>query len=276
MDLYAKTSYELCKKLTLSYSTSFSQSINLFHKAIRNDIFAIYALVRVGDEIVDTFNGSSDEKRRLLKHLETEVYDALSAQHSANPIVHAFTLTANRYGIGADLIAPYFASMAMDLEPVKYTRNTYAEYIYGSAEVIGLMCLKVFCDGDEKQYQKLSNGAKSLGSAYQKVNFLRDIASDYNERGRVYFPGVSFESFNEAMKKDIISEIKSEFEHARPFIKELPRHSQKPVALSYAYYSELLEKLHATPADTLKQTRVRVADAKKMTLLFQTVLKSKV
>jgi 15-cis-phytoene synthase len=271
MDLYTKTSYELSKILTLRYSTSFSSSSKLFPKDVQPHIFAIYGLVRIGDEIVDTYDGA--QKANKLTALEKETYAAIQDGYSANPIVHSFALSARQFGIDKDLIEPFFESMRMDLRPITYTDATYRKYIYGSAEVIGLMCLKVFTGGNQVQYKKLAAEASALGSAYQKVNFLRDLASDFKDRQRVYFPGVSFQTFDDTVKTEILKDIKKDFKKAKPGIDKLPTSAQKAVALSYAYYSELLKKLEVTPAATIKQSRVRVSDFKKAELLFRSTIK---
>lgn len=270
MDLYTNTSYEAARLLTLRYSTSFGQSSKLFAPAIRKHIYAIYGLVRIADEIVDTYQGKDVAK--ILKDFESETFAALRSGYSTNPIVHAFVTTAKRYGISRDLIKPFFKSMRMDLKPQTYNTHLYKQYIYGSAEVIGLMCLKVFCD-DETRYKRLERGARALGSAYQKVNFLRDIAADFRERGRVYFPGVTFETFTEKKKVALIRDIERDFAKAKPAINALPKTAQKAVAVSYAYYSELLRKLAKTSAETLKTRRVRVSGLKKARLFTKALLK---
>jgi phytoene synthase len=269
MELYTKTSYQLARTLTLNYSTSFGKSSKLFSKDIRNHIYAVYGLVRVADEIVDTYQGK--DMAQLLDELEAHTLLSLKTGFSPNPLVHAFAITAQKHGIKKELIQPFFKSMQMDLESRDYTQKEYETYIYGSAEVIGLMCLKVFCD--EKQYTKLEDGARALGSAYQKVNFLRDIKSDYEERGRVYFPGISFDSFNDLQKSAIIADIKKDFKKAQTSITKLPNNSKKAVSLSFSYYSELLKKLENTSADTIKETRIRVSRPKKLQLLAKTHLK---
>lgn len=275
MELYTKTSYQLAQQLTLQYSTSFGKSISLFSTKIRPHIFAIYALARIADEIVDTYNGTVKVKAKLLNELEAEVAQAVKNQYSANPIVHAFALTAKAYDITSDLIDPFFASMRFDLEKTTYTKEIYQTYIFGSAEVIGLMCLKVFCEGDKKLYKKLVPGAKALGSAYQKVNFLRDIASDFEDRGRVYFPGVQFDMFNEVDKAAIVAEINQELIIAKKALQSLPNSSRNAVLLSYSYYLELLRRIEKTPAEKLKTTRIRVPDTKKVALLFKASLRKK-
>lgn len=273
MNLYDDVAYELSQRITLAYSTSFSSSTKLFPRALRPHIYAIYGLVRIADEVVDTYRG--DDRQTILKKLENEVYDALQRGYSANPIVHSFTQTARAYGIKKELIAPFFASMTMDVRPEVYTQKKYETYIYGSAEVIGLMCLRVFLDGDTAAYKRLEGGARALGSAYQKVNFLRDIAADYKELGRVYFPGVSFDTFNDEVKAVLIYDIENDFKRARGAIAKLPKESRRAVELSLAYYNELLEKLKRTPASVIKRQRIRVNWWGK-TLLFWRALAQRV
>jgi phytoene synthase len=264
MELYTRTSYELSKTLTLRYSTSFGSSTKLFSKDIQPHIFAIYGLVRIADEIVDTYQGGDQSAQ--LDQLEQQTYDAIKTGYSTNPIVHAFAQTAKKFGITKKLIDPFFESMRMDLSPQTYTQKLYETYIYGSAEVIGLMCLKVFLKGDTARYAALTSGARALGSAYQKVNFLRDIASDYADRQRVYFPGVSYETFNDADKNTILADIRGDFSAAQATFGDLPTSVKKAVTLSYNYYNELLKRLENTPAETLKKQRVRVSTMKKLYL----------
>ena len=218
MELYTNVSYRISKQITLDYSTSFGSSTRLFSRAIRPHIYAIYGLVRISDEVVDVYRG--DDSLTLLRELEAEVYATMERGYSTNPVVHAFSQTATKFGIGEQLIRPFFDSMAMDMTPTDYTQELYEQYIYGSAEVIGLMCLKVFVDGHQARYAELESGARALGSAYQKVNFLRDMAADYSELGRVYFPGVSFEQFDEQAKQMIIQDIEAEFATAKRALAE--------------------------------------------------------
>lgn len=262
MDQYTAFSYQTAEKLTRAYSTSFGQSSLLFDKTVRKHIYAIYGLVRVADEIVDTYQGKDAAK--LLKDFEAQTFQALKSGYSTNPIIQAFAVTAKEYGIGRDLIRPFFKSMRMDLKDVTYTQHLYEQYIYGSAEVIGLMCLKVFCLDDE--YKKLESGAKSLGAAYQKVNFLRDIASDYHDRGRVYFPGVRFESFTDRQKQRIEKDIERDLAHAKQALAQLPKSARSAVAVSYAYYTELLNRIKKRDAAYITSHRVRVPDHKKAQL----------
>lgn len=266
MELYEKVAYQVSKLVTERYSTSFSMSSRLFDDSIRADVYAVYGLVRVADEIVDTYRGGDADE--LLARLENDTYAAIARGYDTNPIVHAFALTAKKYGINDTLIRPFFESMAMDLEVTgEYTIERYETYIYGSAEVVGLMCLRVFCGGDDTSYQSLVPGARALGAAYQKVNFLRDVAADHDELGRLYFPGVTYEQFDEVQKARIIEDIEQDFAHAKSYVSKLPDNSRKAVSLSMLYYGELLQKIKATSAETLKQERVRIDGARKLWLL---------
>lgn len=270
MDQYDASCYGASKLITHAYSTSFGLSIRLFEPSLRPHIYAVYGLVRIADEIVDTYAGS--DQRELLDALEKETKRAIITGYSTNPIVHAFTLTAREYSIGSSLITPFFKSMRMDLSPQTYDQKKYETYIYGSAEVVGLMCLKVFLK-DEKRYKELEAPARRLGAAYQKVNFLRDIAADANGLGRWYFPISSAEKFDEKSKNAIINDIKKDFASAKPAIDALPVSSRKAVQLSYEYYGGLLEKIKLTPAVQLMKRRIRVSTPKKVALLIKTSLK---
>lgn len=269
MELYEKTSYELARKLTNNYSTSFSLSSRLFSAAIRPHIYAIYGLVRVADEIVDTYQGPDASK--LLDELESHVLEQLAASSpfSANPIVQAFVTTAQKFSIDPSLIEPFFASMRTDLTAKDFSKEAYNEYIYGSAEVIGLMCLRVFVDGDDAEYEKLAEGARALGSAYQKVNFLRDMKADYEERGRCYFPAVSFSSFSFHQKLLIEADIEKDFVTARSYLNDLPIGARKAVRTSYRYYWQLLETLKKASVEDVKGQRLRVPSSKKLTIYLK-------
>lgn len=270
MDLYNETTRAMSRELTKRYSTSFGWATKLVDIEIRDDVYAIYGLVRVADEIVDTYEGS--DARELLDTLETETYDAIERGFSTNPVVHAFQLTANTYGISKTLIRPFFASMRVDIAPPKhFTQKAYETYIYGSAEVVGLMCLKVFVGGDAKQYSVLKTGASRLGSAFQKVNFLRDFAADSHHLGRVYFPNVTNKWLDEAEKAAIIADIQTDFLAAKPYISALPSNARTAVAVSFTYYSALLDKLVHTPASTICTKRVRISNVRKLWLLARTV-----
>jgi len=270
MEQYSNVSYELSALLTKRYSTSFGTSVTLLEKSLRPHIAAIYGLVRIADEIVDSYRGN--DKSAQLDALEAEVFIAIKKGYSTNPLVHSFAITAAAYNIDASLITPFFASMRTDITAKTFTQKEYVAYIHGSAEVVGLMCLKVFLKGDKKQYKKLAPGATALGSAYQKVNFLRDIKADHDELGRCYFPGITFKSFSEADKRAIIVDIAKDLEKADSAIKQLPSSVRKAVRLSYRYYLELLEKLALTDASILKQRRIRVNDSRKLLLYVRTLL----
>lgn len=274
MELYQRVSYELSRHLTLSYSSSFGLNSRLFKRDIRDHVYAIYGLVRIADEIVDTYTGN--DQRQLLDDLEAETYGALQRGYSPNPVVHAFAHTANRYGIDRELIAPFFASMRMDLTPKAYTSDAYTTYIHGSAEVIGLMCLRIFCLGNTQRYDTLSTGAAALGSAYQKVNFLRDVAADYTVLGRMYFPGVTYETFSEQDKALIVASIQADFSSAQSSLEKLPRNSRAAVMTSVVYYQKLLSRLNTATVATIKTKRLRIATPHKLWLLISTALKYKV
>lgn len=261
---YIDVCYELSEVLTLRYSTSFGMSSKLFPEPIRKHIYAIYGLVRVADEVVDTYRGADAPQR--LDALEQETYLALQTGYSPNPMVQAFACTARAYGIEATLVAPFFTSMRTDLTRTAFDAEGYAAYIYGSAEVVGLMCLKVFVGGDEARYRELEDGARALGSAYQMVNFLRDLRADQEALGRFYFPDADFASFDEAAKQRVVATVEQQFLVARAAIDELPASCRTAVATSYAYYWRLLQKIKRTPAGQLKRTRVRVGDGTKVVL----------
>lgn len=266
MDQYTTTSYKASKLVTTAYSTSFGLSIRLFEASLRPHIYAIYALVRIADEIVDTYDGA--DQRTLLDDLEAQTKQTLQSGYSTNPIIHAFAATARRYKINDSLITPFFESMRMDLSPQSFDQKSYETYIYGSAEVVGLMCLKVFTN-DAKLYTALEPGAKHLGAAYQKVNFLRDIAADAEGLGRWYFPVGSFETFDDITKDVIVKDIENDLKHALVAIAHLPPSSRKAVRLSYQYYKELLQRIKQTPASVLKQKRIRVNDLQKTALFLR-------
>lgn len=264
MQLYTDVSYELARVLTGRYSTSFSLSSRLFGPEVRPHIYAIYGLVRIADEIVDTYKGA--DAGAQLERLETETYEAISSGYSVNPIVHAFAAVARQFGISRELIAPFFASMRSDLTEQKFDQHAYDAYIYGSAEVIGLMCLRIFVQGDDRSYDELKKGARSLGAAYQKINFLRDFKTDYEQLGRVYFPEVTFENFDDAAKNAITSDIERDLRQARASLKQLPPSSRRAVTLSIYYYQRLLDRLTRTPAQTIRTTRLRLPNAYKLWL----------
>ena len=267
--LYNEISTKCSELVTKNYSTSFSLGIYTLNKRIHKDIYSIYGFVRFADEIVDTFHNLDKEK--VLNKFEDETFISIKDNFSTNPILHAFQLTVNKFKIEEKHIKAFLESMRMDLYMKKFNEHEYKKYIYGSAEVVGLMCLKVFCS-EEKSYNKLEPYAISLGSAFQKVNFLRDIRSDYDERGRVYFPSVEFESFTEEEKKKIEDDIEREFNHALLGIKKLPAIARNGVYLSYNYYRELLNKIKRLDHKKIKSERIRVSNFKKFIIFLSTYL----
>lgn len=271
MDLYTTTSYDVAKRLTERYSTSFSTSSTLLTKDLRPHIYAIYGMVRVADEIVDTYRGPDAAEQLERFYDEVIRVRAMDRPYSTNPIVHAFALTAVRYGIDKDLIDPFFNSMRMDLSIQKFDQKAFDTYIYGSAAVIGLMCLKVFVSGDKKRYTRLTPGAERLGLAYQKVNFLRDIGTDQVQLQRRYFPGVT--ELDEAERHAIIADIQQDFDVAKTYITQLPDTAKSAVLLSYRYYQALLDRLKITPVDELHTNRIRVPNIHKFALYLKARVK---
>lgn len=271
VDLYTKTSYEISKRLTTRYSSSFSLSSLLFGSKIRPHIYAIYGLVRIADEIVDTYMGKDQESQ--LTTLEKETYAAIERQYSTNLIVQSFARTAQRFEIDVALIKPFFDSMRMDLHPQEYDDALYATYIHGSAEVVGLMCLRVFTEGDAARLQALTPGAVALGSAYQKVNFLRDITDDRARLGRMYFPGITYEKFNNDDKRAIIDSISDDFGTARTAINQLPSSSRIAVASSYVIYRRLLDKLARASIEEIKSSRIRLSSIEKLMQVVGVILR---
>ena len=267
--LYNKVSYDCSELITKSYSTSFSLGIRTLHWSIHKPIYSIYGFVRFADEIVDTFHDVDKEK--ILNNFEKETFESISNSFSTNPILHSFQNIVNKYNIDHKHIKAFIHSMRMDINKKQFNNDEYKEYIYGSAEVVGLMCLKVFSN-DEQKYKELEEYAISLGSAFQKINFLRDIKNDYQERGRVYFPGVNFESFTIDEKRNIENDIRKEFDHALKGIKRLPSIARSGVYLSYRYYRELLNKIKRLDNHTIKSKRVRVSTPKKILILLSSFL----
>lgn len=267
MDLYTQTAFDCSKLITKTYSTSFSLGIRTLNKRYHEPIYAIYGFVRYADEIVDTFH--DHDKKELLQRFKDDTYISIDEKISLNPVLHSFQDVVNQYQIDHNLIEAFLVSMEMDLSKTDYADPDYKKYIYGSAEVVGLMCLKVFLDGDENKYQELLVSAKHLGSAFQKVNFLRDIKSDYDERGRVYFPGVDFNSFSQEEKSEIEEDIKSDFKEALKGIKKLPKGVRAGVYLAYIYYTVLFRKISRLSPDKVKSERIRVPNTRKFLLLIK-------
>lgn len=273
MNLYDKTSFECSKLITNKYSTSFSLGIKAFDKQFRYPIYAIYGFVRYADEIVDTFH--EYDKLTLLSDFRKETFKAIQEKISLNPVIHSFQQVVNGYGIEMGLIDAFLRSMEMDLDKKAYDPVCYETYIYGSAETVGLMCLRVFTGNNEAQYQSLLSQARSLGAAFQKVNFLRDIQADYQERGRTYFPGIDFDNFTEQDKRRIEADIKNDFDQAFEGIKQLPAGTRLGVYIAYTYYLKLFKKISYTPANVILQKRIRISDTRKMGLYVKAVLQQK-
>lgn len=270
--IFDEVSYSCSEKVTNTYSTSFSLATRLLSKNIRRDIYNIYGFVRFADEIVDSFHNY--DKKTLFNDFSIDLEKALSNKIHLNPILNSFQYTFHKYKINVDLVNSFMKSMRMDLTKKKYnTIEEYKEYIYGSADVVGLMCLKVFVQGNEELYEKLKNSAMKLGSAFQKVNFLRDLKADKEDLNRTYFPNTKFENLNESEKSEIISEIEDDFKHGLSGIKELPIEAKFGVFMAYRYYNQLLKKLKKTPATEIINKRIRVPNLKKLELLTRSYVK---
>ncbi|MFM7823130.1 MAG: phytoene/squalene synthase family protein [Bacteroidota bacterium] len=271
MQQYNDLCLELSSIITQRYSTSFTKGIQTLHKRFHLPIYAIYGFVRVADEIVDTFHGFN--KQLLLDEFKQDTWNAIRNGISTNPVLQAFQLTVNKYKIDDELTEAFLYSMSLDLDKKDYDEAFYNKYIYGSAEVVGLMCLRVFCEGDSKLYDSLVEPARKLGAAFQKVNFLRDLKSDFQERGRVYFPGVDFTKFSEADKKSIEADIQADFDAAYDGIMRLPKGVREGVYAAYVYYLELLRRIEKEPASRVMEMRIRVPDWLKAILLAKAQLK---
>ncbi|MDA9312099.1 phytoene/squalene synthase family protein [Vicingaceae bacterium] len=271
--LYQKASLLSSKVVTNCYSTSFSMGINALGKEIHDPIYAIYGFVRLADEIVDTFH--QQDKKTLLDEFVNETHLAIERKLSLNPVLHSFQWAVNKYNIERPLIDAFIKSMEWDLTKTDYTRAEYEEYIYGSAEVVGLMCLRVFCKGDESEYQKLKFPAERLGAAFQKINFLRDLKDDFDDKGRTYFPNVTIESFNDEQKREIEADILKDFQDGFKGIKDLPKNSKFGVYTAYCYYLALFDKIKGIKADRIRNERIRITDVKKYAILAQCLLKDR-
>ncbi|MAY84910.1 MAG: phytoene synthase [Flavobacteriales bacterium] len=271
--LFLKASLISSRAFTNTYSTSFSLGIKALDKSIHEAIYAIYGFVRVADEIVDTFHDQNKEK--LIHEFQNDTFKAINDGFSTNAILHSFQWAVNHYGIDHNHITAFFDSMIMDLHKTSYNREEYEKYIYGSAEVVGLMCLKVFCHPNDEQYKALIPPARKLGSAFQKINFLRDLKADYFDKGRMYFPNLSIEEFNATTKKTIEAELEDEFAEAFKGIKKLPSNCKFGVYTAYTYYLELFKKIRKKDAELIKNERVRIPDRMKNWLLLRSILRYK-
>jgi 15-cis-phytoene synthase len=273
MDLFHTVSEKCSQVVTEKYSTSFSSAIRLLHKDLRTPIFNIYGFVRFADEIVDTFHDY--DKKALLDQFRKETYEAIDRGISCNPILNSFQCTVNRYHISRDLIEAFFDSMAMDLYKQEYKKDEeFREYIYGSAEVVGLMCLYVFCEGKKETYEQLKSSARSLGAAFQKVNFLRDIKTDYIDLSRVYFPGCDFNNFTENQKILIERDIHNDFHEAYKGILKLPLKARFGVYVAYKYYLSLFKKIKKLKPALVLEQRIRIPNYWKLMIILRAGVKN--
>ena len=264
--IFDNVSFDCSMKVTKAYSTSFSSAVKMLAPSIRQDIYNIYGFVRFADEIVDTFHDF--DKEALFSQFENELNLALTQKISLNPILNSFQHTVNNYNIPMELIDAFMNSMKLDLSKTVYTTvEEYNQYIYGSADVVGLMCLKVFVNGNDEKYEELKHSAMRLGSAFQKVNFLRDLKADYEDLSRTYFPNTDLSRLDEASKQQIIAEIQADFDAGFEGIQKLPIEAKFGVYTAYIYYKKLLSKLQKTPSLEIKNTRIRVPDHEKVGLL---------
>jgi len=269
--LFDDISLKTSKIVTKNYSTSFSLGILFLDKNIRGHIYSIYGFVRLADEIVDSFE--SYDQEYLLGQFEYDLHNAFVNKISLNPILNSFQKTYNEFNIGKDLTDKFMASMAMDLDKKEYNKSSYEEYILGSAEVVGLMCLKVFLDGDNEKYEELKPYAMRLGAAFQKINFLRDLKADYEDLGRSYCPNLDIENFDAKQKNIIEDEIEEDFKVALMGIKKLPKSSRQGVYLAYLYYQKLFLKIKRTPAQKILLERIRIPNLKKIVLMLQSFVR---
>ena len=270
-DLFDKVSVRCSRLTTHAYSTSFSLGIRCLDKDLRDPIYSIYGFVRFADEIVDTFH--EFDKKRLLERFKEETYQSIDEGISLNPILNSFQFTVNHYNIEYELIEQFFKSMEMDLAKISHDHSSFKEYILGSAEVVGLMCLRVFCKGDKEMFEKLKPYAMSLGSAFQKINFLRDLQADYIGMGRTYFPGLEMDQFNENGKRQIEANIKADFDEGFKGIKKLPRSARFGVYVAYVYYLALFRKIQNTPPESILRSRISIKKRHKARLLAYSFLK---
>ena len=271
LSIYNYVSFETSKLVTTAYSTSFSRAVSFLDREIRDAIYSIYGFVRLADEIVDTFHDF--DKQSLIDRFEKNFYEALNEGISLNPVLNSFQLTVKKYNIDDDLIQAFLKSMKLDLSRLEHnSKDETDEYIYGSAEVVGLMCLKVFVNKDEKLYGELKNPARKLGSAFQKVNFLRDLKDDTEDLKRQYFYSLADRKFDEETKAEIIRDIENDFSSSVAGMKKLPRNSRLGVMIAFYYYKNLLKRIKRTPADRLLEKRIRVPDIIKLFLLYKALL----
>ena len=271
--LFDNLSVQVSKMTTHTYSTSFSLGIYFLNNRLRNAIYSVYGFVRVADEIVDSFEGF--DKQYLLEKFKEQTFESIDKRISVNPILNSFQQAVHEYNIDQNLIEVFLKSMEMDLEKVDYTDEKYQQYILGSAEVVGLMCLHVFTEGDQQMFDELKPFAMKLGAAFQKVNFLRDMKDDYQLLGRIYFPGVNMNDFTISAKKQIEDEIENDFHLALVGIKKLPVSSKGGVFLAYMYYQSLFKKIKKLPAHKILNERVRINNGQKFGLMVNSLIINK-
>lgn len=274
IQVYNDVSYRISKIITQKYSTSFSIAVSFLDKETRNAIYSIYGFVRLADEIADTFHDF--DKTNLLYEFENSYYKACKDGISLNPVLHSFQSTVKKYDIPDDLIQAFLNSMKADLvKKGSYNKSEIDEYIYGSAEAVGLMCLCIFINGDKKMYEELKDPAMKLGAAFQKVNFLRDLENDIYNLNRSYFPEIEISTFENEVRDKIAADIEDDFSAALEGIRRLPENAKLPVFIAYTYYLKLLKRIKNTPAERLVKTRIRVPDFQKTTLLVKALIKVK-
>jgi len=272
ISLFHSVSQQCSKITTEKYSTSFSSAVRFLHPELRPHIYNIYGFVRFADEIVDTFHHI--DKATMLVQFKTETFDAIKRGISINPILNSFQRTLNHYRIDQNLVHAFFRSMEFDLEEKSFDKKGYDLYIYGSAEAVGLMCLYVFCNGETRLYEELKPSARSLGAAFQKVNFLRDLRSDYNDLNRVYFPGVDFNNFTASAKKQIEEEIENDFRHAHIGILRLPLKARFGVYVAYKYYMSLFKKIKKAKPDRILEERIRIPNYAKAWMTAKAMIRT--
>jgi len=269
--LFDKLSYQVSKCTTHNYSTSFSLGIRFLNREIQQPIYNIYGFVRFADEIVDSFHDF--EKKELLQEFRSATFTAIDRKISLNPILNSFQATVNKYQIPKELIETFLDSMEMDLNKSTFQQKEYEKYIFGSAEVVGLMCLKIFVNGDKKEYLRLKKSAMQLGSAFQKINFLRDLNADYTELERSYFPGVDLDSFSNDSKKTIEDDIEKDFAAGFEGIKQLPKRARFGTYMAYVYYYKLFTKIKKMPAQTILNERIRIPNSRKYSLFLTSYMR---
>ena len=269
--LFDNVSHEMSQLTTKRYSTSFSLGISFLHKDIQKPVYAIYGFVRFADEIVDSFHDF--DKEDLLNDFKIQTYKAIDQGISLNPILNSFQWAVNKYKIPLDLVETFLLSMEMDLDKKAYDVNKYEQYILGSAEVVGLMCLKIFVDGSEEEYTRLKPFAMKLGSAFQKINFLRDLKADFKDLGRTYFPGINLNDFSSTVKKEIEADIELDFKLGYEGIMKLPKNARFGVYMAYIYYYKLFNKIKSASAHSILNERIRIPNNKKYRLFLTSYLK---